>query len=115
MKKETLKTVEPLLRKQCFSACGRDVIMEGQCTCANATLYAMEFPLTTEESFPTPPTYVAQPYKPNMDLETGRYLVVRKDGKTHKEMYNGTGFAYSNNNITHFYLPKIDEHERTTD
>jgi len=39
-------------------------------------------------------------------LEYGKYLVIR-DGKIHFEVYNGTGWAYNNNTITHFYLPKI--------
>lgn len=38
----------------------------------------------------------------------GRYLVVRKGGKTHTETFNGTGWAYNNNAIEYFYLPKID-------
>jgi len=29
-----------------------------------------------------------------------KYLVKRKDGKIHFEMYNGTGWAYNNNSIT---------------
>ena len=40
-------------------------------------------------------------------LKYGTYLVVRKDGKTHLETFNGTGFAYNNNSINWFYLPKI--------
>jgi hypothetical protein len=48
-----------------------------------------------------------QEYK-KQDLEIGKYLVVRKDGKIHFEKYNGTGFAYNNEHITHFYLPKIN-------
>ena len=40
-------------------------------------------------------------------LEIGKYLVVRKDGKIHLEMYNGTGFAYNDNSIKYVYLPKI--------
>ena len=39
-------------------------------------------------------------------LEYGKYLVVR-DGKIHFEVYNGTGWAYNNKSITHFYLPKV--------
>ncbi len=38
----------------------------------------------------------------------GRYLVVRKDGKTHLETFNGTGWAYNNNSISYYYLPKIN-------
>lgn len=37
----------------------------------------------------------------------GRYLVVRKDGKVHLETFNGTGWAYNDNSIVVFYLPKI--------
>lgn len=40
-------------------------------------------------------------------LPYGKYLVVRKDGKIHFEVYNGTGWAYNDNSITHFYLPAI--------
>jgi len=42
------------------------------------------------------------------ELEYGRYLVVRKDGKKHLETFNGTGWAYNNNSIVAFYMPKID-------
>jgi hypothetical protein len=41
-------------------------------------------------------------------IEYGRYLVVRKDGKKHLETFNGTGWAYNNDSIIAFYLPKID-------
>lgn len=41
-------------------------------------------------------------------IEYGRYLVVRKDGKKHLETFNGTGWAYNNNSIVAYYLPKID-------
>lgn len=41
-------------------------------------------------------------------IEYGRYLVVRKDGKKHLETFNGTGWAYNNNAIVAFYVPKID-------
>lgn len=40
-------------------------------------------------------------------LEYGKYLVVRKDGKIHFEIYNGLQWAYNENSIIHFYLPKI--------
>lgn len=40
-------------------------------------------------------------------LATGRYLVIRKDGKCHTEMYNGTGWAYNHKAIEYYYLPKI--------
>lgn len=40
-------------------------------------------------------------------IEYGRYLVMRKDGKMHLETFNGTGWAYNNNSIIYFYLPKI--------
>lgn len=43
----------------------------------------------------------------NQKLPYGKYLVVRKDGKIHFEVYNGTGWAYNDNSITHFYLPAI--------
>jgi hypothetical protein len=41
-------------------------------------------------------------------IEYGRYLVVRKDGKTHLETFNGTGWAYNHNSIKFYYLPKIN-------
>ncbi len=41
-------------------------------------------------------------------IEYGRYLVVRKDGKKHLETFNGTGWAYNDNSIVAFYIPKID-------
>jgi len=41
-------------------------------------------------------------------LQSGsRYLVIRKDGKSHLETFNGTGWAYNNSVIEYFYLPKI--------
>lgn len=42
------------------------------------------------------------------NIEYGRYLVVRKDGKKHLETFNGTGWAYNDNSIVYYYLPKID-------
>lgn len=41
-------------------------------------------------------------------IQVGRYLVVRKDGKVHFENFNGSGWAYNNNSIDYFYLPKIN-------
>ena len=56
-----------------------------------------------------PPTLIPHPYnrheKP--DLEYGRYLIVRKDGKTHLETWNGTGWAYNDVAIVYYYLPKV--------
>ncbi len=47
-----------------------------------------------------------------LDLEshpkvTGRYLVYRKNNKMQFEVWNGTGWAYNNNDITHYALPNI--------
>ena len=42
------------------------------------------------------------------ELDYGTYLVIRKDGKCHKEVWNGTGWAYNHTAIEYFYLPKID-------
>jgi len=53
-----------------------------------------------------PETLIIQEYT-KQQLEVGKYLVVRKDGQIHMEMYNGTGFAYNDNSITNFYLPKL--------
>ncbi len=39
--------------------------------------------------------------------ESGRYLIIRKDGKAHMEVWNGSGWAYNHNEIRWFYLPKI--------
>lgn len=51
-------------------------------------------------------------YKNTLDqrvnIPIGTYLVVRKDGKKHLEKFNGTGFAYNNNSIIAYYVPKID-------
>jgi hypothetical protein len=44
----------------------------------------------------------------NQKLEYGTYLIIRKDGKCHKEVYNGTGWAYNHKVIEYFYLPKLD-------
>lgn len=38
--------------------------------------------------------------------ETGKYFVQRKDGKVHWETWNGSGFAYNNNVITHYCVIK---------
>ena len=40
-------------------------------------------------------------------LTYGTYLVIRKDGKCHKEVWNGTGWAYNHTVIAYFYLPKL--------
>lgn len=45
------------------------------------------------------------PYWPHSKCRpttTGKYFVQRKDGKVHWETWNGLGFAYNNNEITHF-------------
>jgi hypothetical protein len=44
----------------------------------------------------------------NQKLEYGKYIVVRKDGKKHIEIYNNTGWAYNNDSIKYFYLPKFE-------
>lgn len=44
----------------------------------------------------------------NQKLEYGKYIVVRKDGKKHIETYNNTGWAYNNDSIKYFYLPKFE-------
>lgn len=45
-------------------------------------------------------------YNPN-DITTkptkyGKYFIRRNDGKVHWETYNGTGWAYNDNSITHW-------------
>lgn len=40
-------------------------------------------------------------------LEYGRYLIIRRDGNTHLETWNGTGWAYNDVAIEFYYLPKI--------
>lgn len=55
-----------------------------------------------------PPTLYPLPYPENKPQEYGTYLVVRADGKTHKETWNNTGWAYNNKAIKWFYLPKIE-------
>ncbi len=54
-----------------------------------------------------PIEYIGTPEQKQI-IEYGRYLVVRKDGKTHLEIFNTTGWAYNNNSIKYFYLPKIN-------
>ena len=54
----------------------------------------------------TPVEYNNTPQE-RSSIEYGRYLVVRKDGKIHLEVFNGTGWAYNNNVIVAYYLPKI--------
>ena len=59
------------------------------------------------EPYPTmPPIYTPYPYT-GQKLECGKYLVMRKDGKTHFEVWNGTGWAYNEKVITHYYLPIV--------
>lgn len=41
-------------------------------------------------------------------IEYGRYLVVKKDGKKFIEIFNTTGWAYNNNSIIAYYLPKLN-------
>lgn len=61
-------------------------------------------------NFPTTYTPIKYTNTPNQrsSIETGRYLVVRKDGKVHFEKFNGTGWAYNNETIEFYYLPKIN-------
>ena len=40
-------------------------------------------------------------------IEYGTYLVVRKDGKIHTEIFNRSDWAYNHNSIEYFYLPKL--------
>jgi hypothetical protein len=40
-------------------------------------------------------------------IESGKYLVIKKDGKKYIETFNGTGWAYNNNEISYFYKPKL--------
>ena len=44
-----------------------------------------------------------------MKIEYGRYLVIRKDGKTHIETFNGTSWAYNANSIDYYYTPKLSD------
>lgn len=60
----------------------------------------MELPILT------PVMYENTPEHKNT-IEYGRYLVVRKDGKKHLEVFNNTGWVYNNNSIVAYYLPKI--------
>lgn len=45
-------------------------------------------------------------YPENKPVFARKYLVVRKDGKTHFEMWNGTGWAYNGNCILAYYNEK---------
>jgi hypothetical protein len=64
----------------------------------------MEFPILKPVRYINTPEF-------KKTIEYGRYLVVRKDGKKHLETFNGTGWAYNNDSIIAFYLPKIDEQQ----
>jgi len=44
------------------------------------------------------------PYKPTKPLTYGKYLVCRKDGKVHWETWNGTSWAYNNNEIRYWLV-----------
>lgn len=62
--------------------------------------------LDTVEENQTPPAYTWTDYdfnnadsRPN---EYGKYFVHRKDGKVHWETWNGSGWAYNGDVITHF-------------
>lgn len=59
-------------------------------------------------TFPTliPVEYTNTPEQ-RKEIPYGRYLVIRKDGKRHFEIFNGTGWAYNNNSIVAYYEPKI--------
>lgn len=54
-----------------------------------------------------PKRYVL-PEKSTHPTKHGRYLVQRKDGKTHLENWNGTGWAY-NNGVIIAYIGPIEE------
>lgn len=41
-------------------------------------------------------------------IEYGKYLVVRKDGLKYIEVFNGSSWAYNDNTILFFYLPKLN-------
>jgi hypothetical protein len=55
----------------------------------------------------TPIKYLDTPEQKQY-ISSGRYLIVRKDGNTHTETFNGTGWAYNNKVIEYFYIPKIN-------
>ncbi len=54
----------------------------------------------------SPDTFTKHPYE-GQKLDYGKYLVVRKDGKVHFEVFNGLQWAYNEKSITHFYLPAV--------
>lgn len=54
-----------------------------------------------------PEKLIKHKYNKGSKLVYGRYLVARKDGKIHFEIFNGTGWAYNNDTITFYYLPRI--------
>ena len=53
------------------------------------------------------PVLIPMNYQTDKPTEYGRYLVVRKDGKKHLEIWNNTGWAYNNKVIVNWYYPKI--------
>lgn len=68
-----------------------------------------EFEQMGVEFKPILPTFKPIEFIPKLSQpkKYGKYIVVRKDGKIHFEVWNGTGWAYNNNSITHFYKPAI--------
>ena len=44
------------------------------------------------------------PYESIKPLIYGKYIVCRKDGKIHWETWNGTGWAYNNNEIRYWLI-----------
>ena len=55
----------------------------------------------------TPQEYHSDNIEEKRQIGYGTYLVIRKDGKSHLETFNGSQFAYNDNSIKYYYLPKI--------
>lgn len=54
-----------------------------------------------------PEKLIKHKYNKDTKLDYGRYLVSRKDGKMHFEIFYGTGWSYNNDTINFYYLQKI--------
>lgn len=92
--------------QECKSLAVKNQIFEIACKLRDIELHILNI---HEIIWSKPATLKPVKYDRNdkKNIQYGRYLVIRKDGKTHLEAFNGTGFAYNDNSIEYYYIPKI--------
>lgn len=56
-----------------------------------------------EHKLVEPIVLITKRYPEEKPSKSGRYLVIRKDGKTHLEVWNTSGWAYNNSVIIAFF------------